>query len=198
MTRTRRCVLLLVLTVAVVVGASLPANALFSDTAAPVTRPSITTAVVTGPSNVKVDTSCVTTTTVIRRVYTMYSDVLLNSSTTTTSAVSTSNVESNTTVRTDGSPAAGQYTVTQTIADTTLYATATWKASQTPGITGYQMTAFLSNGTAYAMGNAATNATKFTGTYDASVVNYRPVLSMVTLTSYGWTAPGTMSNVVTC
>ena len=39
MIRTRRCVLLLVLTVAVVLGASLPANALFSDTAAPSVKP---------------------------------------------------------------------------------------------------------------------------------------------------------------
>ena len=197
MTRTRRCVLLLVLTVAVVLGASLPANALFTATAAPAVQPAITTAVVTGPSNVRVDTSCVTTTTVIKRVYRMSDNGWVGSSQTSSTATSTSNVESNTTTRADNTPVAGQYTLTQTIQDTTLNATATWKRSQTPGITGYTMTAYLGS-QAYPMGTAAPNDTRYTGTYDASVVNSRPVLSMVTNTSYGWTAPGTMSNVVTC
>ena len=197
MTRTRRCVLLLVLTVAVVIGASLPANALFSDAAVPGTKPSITTAVVTGPANVRVDTSCTTYTRVIKRVYDATTNAQLSYSDVTTSATSTSNVESDTTVRTDNSPVAGQYTITQTIKDTTLYATARWKASATPGITGYTMTAFLGT-QAYPMGTAAPTDTSYTGQYDASVVNSRPVLSMVTVTSYGWTAPGTMSNVVTC
>jgi hypothetical protein len=198
MTRTRRCVLLLVLTVAVVIGASLPANALFADTAAPATAPSVTTAVVTGPSQVKVDTACTTYTRVIKRVYDMYTNAQLGYSDTTTSAASTSNVESNTTVRTDNSPVAGQYTVTQTIKDTTLYATARWKGSPTPRVTGYSLTAFLANGARYDLGTAAPTATSLTGQYDASVLSFRPVLSMVTITAYGWTAPGTMSDVVTC
>ena len=197
MTRTRRCVLLLVLTAAVVLGASLPANALFTATAAPTVTPSFTTAVVTGPGNVKVDTECLTTTTVIKRVYRMSDNGWVSTSQTSTTATSTSNVEGDTTSRADNTPVTGQYTLTQTIKNTTLYATARWKASPTPGITGYTMTAYLGS-QAYPMGTAAPSDASYTGQYDASVVNSRPVLSMVTNTSYGWTAPGTMSNVVTC
>ena len=198
MTRTRRCVLLLVLTVAAVIGASLPANALFSDTAAPTVKPAITTAVVTGPLNVKVDTSCVTYTRVIKRVYNATTNAQLSYSDVTTSANSTSNVEGDTTVRTDDTPVAGQYTITQTIKDTTLYATGRWKASATPGVTGYKLTAFMANGQQYDMGTAGANATSTVGEYDASVVNFAPRLSVVTVTYYGWTAPGTMSPPVTC
>ncbi|RBY86938.1 hypothetical protein [Blastococcus sp. TF02A-26] len=197
MTRTRRCVLLLVLTVAVVLGASLPANAVFSSTAAPAVQPAFSTATVTGPLNVRVDTECTTYTRVIKRVYNTATGAQIGYSDVTTSARSSSNVESDSTVRTDNSPQTGQHTVTQTIKDTTLFATARWKASPTPGITGYTMTAFLGT-QAYPMGTAAPTDTSFTGQYDASVVNFRPVLSMVTNTGYGWTAPGTMSNTVTC
>ena len=197
MTRTRRCVLLLVLTVAVVLGASLPANPLSTATAAPVVKPTIGTLTVHGPTQVRVDTTCTTTTTVIKRVYRMSDNAFLSYSEQRTTATSTRNVESDTTTRTDDSPVAGQYTMTRTVQDTTLYATARWKASPTPGITGYTMTAFLGS-QAFPMGTAAPTATSYTGQYDASVVNSRPVLSMVTDTSYGWTAPGTMSNVVTC
>jgi hypothetical protein len=199
MIRTRRCVLLLVLTVAVVLGASLPANALFADTAAPATKPAITTAVVTGPSNVKVDTSCTTTTRVIKRVFDSTTNAQLSySDTTSTPVTSTSNVESDTTVRTDNSPVVGQYTTTQTIKNTTLYATGRWKASPTPGITGYKLTAFLAGGLQYDMGTAGVNDTTTVGEYDASVLSYSPRLSIVTVTYYGWTAPGSMSAVVTC
>lgn len=198
MTRTRRCVLLLVLTVAVVLGASLPANALFSDTAAPATRPAIGTLTVEGPGNVRVDTSCTTTTTVVKRVYRMSDNVQLSYQETRTTADASSNVESYSWSRADNTPTAGQYTTTETIQDTTLYATARWKASTTPRVTGYAMTAFLNNGYRVEIGTAAATATSYADSYDASVVDLGVRLSMVTLTSYGWTAPGNMSNVVTC
>jgi hypothetical protein len=199
MTRTRRCVLLLVLTVAVVLGASLPANALFADSAAPTVKPAIGTATVAGPTGVKIDTSCTTTTTVIKRVYDTATNALLSSSQTATTASSSSNVESDTTVRTDDSPQVGQYTTTQTIKDTELFATLRWRASNSPGVTGYTMTAFLYGGAQTVdMGTAGPNDTSMTGQYDGSVMNYQAKLSMVTQTSYGWTAPGVLSNVVTC
>lgn len=200
MIRTRRCVLLLVLTAAVVLGASLPANALFSDTATPAVRPAVSTLTVAGPSQVRVDTSCITTTTVIKRTY-EYDwgyDRLVAYSQTSSSASSSSNVESDTTERTEG-PGYNQYTLTQTIKDTELYATLRWRASTSPGVTGYTMTAFLYGGASTVdMGTVGPSATSSTGQYDASVVNYQARLSMVTQTSYGWTAPGNLSNVVTC
>ncbi|MGY1771618.1 hypothetical protein [Blastococcus sp. SYSU D00813] len=198
MTRTRRCVLLLVLTVAVVLGASLPANALFSDTAAPTVRPAISTLTVQGPTQVRVDTSCITTTTVIRRVYDSATHAQLSYQETRTTSTASSNVEGDTTTRTDNSPVAGQYTVTREIKDTRLHATARWKASSTPRVTGYTMTAFLNNGYAVPIGTAAATATQYSESYDAEVIDLGARLSMVTLTSYGWTAPGNMSNVVTC
>ena len=201
MKRIRRSVVLLVLTAAAVLAATLPANASFADSAATAVRPAIGTLTVEGPKNVRVDTSCVTTTTVQKRTYAY--DYAGNSyqvgySETSSTASSTSNVESDSTVRTEG-PGYMQYTLTRTIQDTMLYATGTWKASTSPGVTGYQMTAFLYGGAQqYPMGTAAATATRTTGQYDASVVNYSARLSVVTLTSYGWTAPGAMSNVVTC
>ncbi|MGY1740627.1 MULTISPECIES: hypothetical protein [unclassified Blastococcus] len=200
MTRTRRCVLLLVLTIAAVLAASLPANALYAETATSAGRPSVSTLTVAGPGNVRVETSCVTTTTVIRRVYAYDAwgtTRLVGYQETSSTAASSSNVESDTTVRTEG-PQFNQYTTTQTIKDTTLYATARWNKSSTPGVTGYTMTAFLNSGMAFPIGTAAASATSYTDSYDADVVDLGARLSMVTLTSYGWTAPGDMSNVVTC
>ncbi|WP_409330248.1 hypothetical protein [Trujillonella humicola] len=198
MTRTRRCVLLLVLTVAALIGASLPANALFSDSAATAVQPAIGTLTVQGPTNVRVETSCVTTTTTIRRVFDSSTNAQLSYQETRTTANSNSNVESDTTVRTDNSPTWGQYTLTRTIKDTWLTATARWNRSNSPGITGYQMTAFLNGGVAVPIGTAAASANNYSDGYDASVVDLGARLSMVTLTSYGWTASGNLSNVVTC
>jgi hypothetical protein len=195
--RLRRSALLLVLTVAAVLGASIPANALFSDPAPVTTKPTIGTLTVAAPGNVRVDTSCVTTTTVIRRVYNSSTNAWISTSQTTSDANSNSNVESDNTVRTDG-PQTGQYTLTQTIKDTTLHATARWNRSSSRGVTGYRMTVFFADGTEYPMDDAAASATSMSDSYDADVVDLRARLSMVTLTSYGWTAAGTMSNVVTC
>lgn len=198
MTRTRRCVILLVLTVAVVLGASLPANALFSDTAAPATRPAISTLTVQGPGNVRVDTSCTTTTVVTKRTYRV--DAWGNATQTdygqwTTTADSDRNVESDTTVRTEEP---NGYTLTRTVKDTTLHATARWNRSSSPGVTGYRMTVFFANGMTYPMDNVPASSTSMSDSYDAGVVDLGARLSMVTLTSYGWTAPGNLSNVVTC
>jgi hypothetical protein len=92
----------------------------------------------------------------------------------------------------------GQYTLTQTNEDTQKHATARWKASSTRGVTGYTLTAFLSNGYAIPVSTAAASATWYSDSYDAGVVDLGARLSMVTLTSYGWTASGNLSNVVTC
>ncbi len=198
MNRVRRSVLLLVLTVAVVLGVALPANALFSESVSPATATVVGTATVAGPTNVRVETSCTTTTTVIKRTYDSATNAQVGYQETRTTATATSNVESDSTVRTDNSPVAGQYTITRTIKDTYLYATARWKGSSSRGVTGYEMTAFLNGGFVQPIGTASATATSYSDGYDASVVDLGARLSMVTLTSYGWTAPGNMSNVVTC
>jgi hypothetical protein len=198
MTRLRRSALLLVLTVAVVLGAALPANALFTDTAAPTVKPAIGTLTVTGPGNVRVDTSCTTTTTVVKSVYNTIDNSWVSTTQTSSTADSGSNVESDTTVRTDDTPVVGQYTLTRTIKDTTLFATARWNRSNSPGVTGYRMTVFFANGLTYPMDDVPASSTSMADSYDADVVDLGARLSMVTLTSYGWTAPGNMSNVVRC
>ena len=197
MTRTRRCVLLLVLTVSVVLGASLPANALFSATAQPARQPAFGTLTVSGPGSVQVATSCETTTVVTKHTYRIDRSgnaVQTDYGRWTSTADSDRNVESDTTVRTEEP---NGYTLTRTVKDTTLHATATWNRSSTPGVTGYRMTVFLADGTTHPMGDAPASSTSLSRSYDAAVVDRQARLSMVTLTSYGWTAPGALSNV-TC
>jgi hypothetical protein len=195
----RRTVVLLTLTVAVVVGASLPALAGFAATKT-LAPTSVATRTVQPPTGVRVDTSCATTTTVITQTYrkdpstgtttrTSYSE----SSTTQTSK---SNVESDTTTTTWTS--ATEYTTTRTVKNTELYATGKWKASTSPGVTGYRMAAVFANGTSYPLDDVGPTATTMIGHYDASVVDLGARLAMVTLTGYGWTANSQLSNVITC
>jgi hypothetical protein len=194
----RRTVVLLVLTVAVIVGATLPAQALFADTAAVTTT--LGTRTVQPPTNVRVDTECTTTTTVIKQTYRV--DPVTGATTrtgyseTSTTARSRSNVESDTTTTTWTSST--EYTTTRTIEDTELFATGRWQGSASPGVTGYRLAAILTGGWTYPLEDAGPNATTVTGHYDAEVVDLQARLAMVTLTSYGWTANSKLSNVVTC
>ncbi|MGY1641383.1 hypothetical protein ACI782_09650 [Geodermatophilus sp. SYSU D00703] len=198
MSAVRRTVVLLVLTVAVIVGAPLPAQALFADTTAVATT--VGTRTVQPPTGVRVDTECTTTTTVIEQTYTVNPGLGTTTRTSYSEARSTapsnSNVESDTTTTTWTS--AVDYTTTRTIKDTELYATGKWKASATPGVTGYRLAAILNNGWTYPLEDAGPTATTVTGHYDAEVVDLQARLAMVTLTSYGWTANSELSNVVTC
>jgi hypothetical protein len=78
-------------------------------------------------------------------------------------------------------------------------ATLTWPASTTArGVTGYRVIAHLNDGSSYAMGetNAATRT--MSGTVDRGYLGYQPTLSVVTLTSYGWTAESAPTAVLTC
>ncbi len=200
MTTTRRILALTTLTLALILGTGLTANATYVDAAA-LPQTAVTTTTVLPPDRVRVDTSCTTTTTVIKRTY--QTDPLTGTTTqvaysqTTTTSSAKSNVESNTTSSAPG-PGTNQYTTTQTIEDTMLYATLRWSPSTSTGVTGYRMTAFMSNGYSVGMGDATATQTSLTGQYDASVLNYNVLLGMVTLTSYGWTAPSALSNVVRC
>ncbi|MGY1814430.1 hypothetical protein [Blastococcus sp. SYSU D00820] len=201
MNRTRRALLVLGTSVVAVVAAALPAQAQFSASRAlPAT--SVTSLTVAPPTQVRVDTSCITTTTTIKRTYERnpYTGATwqVAYSQSSSTASSRTNVESDTTTTASG-PGVNQYTTTQTIKDTEMFATLRWSPSTTTrGVSGYRMTAFLNNGWSVDMGDAAATDTSMTGQYDASVVNYAAQLSMVTLTSYGWTATSALSNPVRC
>jgi len=196
----RRTVTVLAAAILMVLGGHSIAGAAFSDTTSAMTT-TVKTVTVQPPTSVRVETSCTTTTVETKRTYQVdpYTGTTtqVGYSQSTTMVTSKSNVESDTTVRTEG-PGTNQYTITSTVKDTELYATLRWNSSTSPRVTGYRMTAWLNNGYAVGMGDAAVTATSMTGQYDASVTNYDARLSMVTLTSYGWTATSDLSNPVRC
>ena len=78
-------------------------------------------------------------------------------------------------------------------------ATVSWSASTTPrGVVGYRVMAHLNNGQSVVMGE--TNATNRTvsARVDRAYLNYQPRISVITLTSYGWTAETPRSAVLSC
>jgi hypothetical protein len=197
-TTTRRLLALLVLSVVTVLGASsTAANATFSDSAA---LPAMTVGTGTVPpaTDVKVEITCLTTTTVIERSYmtASWGTTLIRHSKSTSTATSDRNIESNVTTRTDG-PGVSYFSTTQVIQDTELYAMLKWRSSTPTRVSGYRMTAHTSHGS-IAMGETGPAATQMRGRYDASVVRHRPRLSIDTLTDYGWTGTSALSNIVTC
>jgi hypothetical protein len=195
----RRAAVLLALTLAVIVGASLPAAATYKATEALPTT-TVGTVTVQPATNVRVDTECTTTTTVIRQTYRKnpYTGTTTRTgySESSTTRRSTSNVERDSTTTTWTSSV--EYTTTRTIEDTELAATGRWKASTSPGVTGYRLTAILDNGWAYPIVDAGPTATSETRHYDGEVVDLGARLEIVTLTRYGWTARSELSNVVRC
>ncbi|MGY1623121.1 hypothetical protein ACI789_13055 [Geodermatophilus sp. SYSU D00965] len=198
MTTVRRTLVLLVLTVAVVVGASLPAQALFADTAAAPAM-SLGTLTVQPPTSVKVDTSCLTTTVVTRRTYTSNywgGSTQTGYSQSTTTQTSRTNVDSTATTRTDG-PGWNEYTITTTSKNTELYATASWKPSTSANVSGYQMVAHLGNGDVFTFAQSA-NATSMSANADADYLSTNLQLTIDTVTTYGWTASSALSKTLTC
>jgi hypothetical protein len=197
MTAVRRTLVLLALTVTVVLGAgSTAANATFSDSAA-LSGVTVGTGTVAPATQVRVDTSCVTTTTVITRTFQTYSwgTAQTGYSQTTTTATSRSNVESDVTTRTEG-PGVNQYSTTQTIKNTELYATARWDLSTSARVTGYRMTAHTVYGPV-TIGEPGPVTTSMTRQYDASVLSWNPRLSIDTLTDYGWIGTSQLTKAVT-
>ncbi len=199
MTATRRLLVLLALTVVAVLGAgSTAANATFSDSAA-LRSMSIGTGTVAPATNVRIETTCTTTTTVIQRSFqttatgAVWQTGYWQASSTTTSR---SNVESDVTTRTDG-PGVNQYSTTQTIKDTELYATARWDLSTSSRVAGYRMTAHTTLGPVL-IGEPGPVTTSMTRQYDAEVLQYQPRLSIDTLTDYGWVGTSQLTKPVTC
>ncbi len=79
------------------------------------------------------------------------------------------------------------------------HADVSWPASTTArGVIGYRVMAHLNNGQSIVM--AETNATtrSVSATVDRGYLSYQPRLSVLTLTSYGWTAETPRTPVLTC
>src|SRR3954447_1432412 len=199
MTIARRIAVLIGLTVAIVVGASLPASAAFAGS---MTVPTTITAItVAAPATVTVNDSCTTTTTVVKR--TVYTDPSTGVQTqtayssTTTYATSTTNVQSSTSSTAAG-PGLNETTTTTTTKNTDIAVTASWSASASRGVNGYLVNAHLSDGTVYPMAQTAAGTLSTSSTVDADNLVYQPRLSVTTLTTYGWTARSALTGYVSC
>jgi hypothetical protein len=199
MTAINRILILIVLTVSVIAGASLPAWAAFGDTVKLTTT--ITSITVAAPATVTVNDSCTTTTTVVRRtVYTnpgTGEQIQTAYSSTTTYATSSSNVQGTTTSSVAG-PGPNEVTTTTTTKNTALTVTASWPASASRGVNGYLVNAHLVDGTVYPMAQTSAGTLTTSTTVDADNLVYQPRLSVTTLTSYGWTAQSALTGYVTC
>jgi hypothetical protein len=196
---TCRLLVLLALTVVAVLGAgSTAANATFSD-AATMSATTVGTGTVGPVTKVRIDTSCITTTTVIKRTYrtTATGTYQIGYAETSSTATSTSNIEGDDTVTTPSSTNPAEYTSTRTIKDTELYATARWDLSTSARVTRYRMTAHTTFGPVL-IGEPGSIATSMTRQYDAEVLQYRPQLSIDTLTDYGWIGTSKLTAPVTC
>jgi hypothetical protein len=199
MNSIRRILILSVLTVAVIVGASVPAWATYADSVKISTT--IATTTVAAPAWLAITDSCATTTTVERRtVYTNPTTGVQTQtgySSTTTTAASSSNVQSYTSTTAAG-PGANETTTTTTTKNTMLSVSASWPASASRGVNGYLVMAHLSDGTGYPMAQTAVGTLSTSQTVDADNLAYQPRLSVSTLTSYGWTAQSAVSGYISC
>jgi hypothetical protein len=196
---TRRALVLLALTVAVVIGAGIPANAAFTDKAA--VQTTVGTVTVQPPTNVKVQTYCVTTTTVWRRIdyrdpvtgaQTMRSNELVSQDT----QRSKTNQDSTVPEVTAG-PGDGETTTTTTVKDTELYATATWNRSTSDRVAGYAMTAHIGAYYTFTMMQGP-DVTSMSANEDADYLSTSLKLTIDTVTTYGWTASSALSKTLTC
>ena len=160
MTSIRRALVLIGLTLAVMIGAAIPASATFAD-AVKVTA-TVSTITVTAPATITATGTCTTTTS----GYWDYS------------------------------------TVPATWVTTYQYwynANVTWSASTTPkGVTGYLVMAHLNNGQSVVMAQTDAVNRTVSASVDRSYLNYQPTISVITLTSYGWTAESPRKAVPTC
>jgi hypothetical protein len=200
MTATRRILILVALTAAVVAGASLPASADFADVA-PVPTTTVSTGTVAAPAWVSVSDSCTTTKTTVRR--TVHTDpvTLVPTQTaysvTSTSTTSTTNVNSYSSTSVAG-PGLNETTTTTVSENTDLYVTAWWGSSASRGVSGYLVNAHLAGGMVYPMAQTAPGVLSTGAGVDADYLAYAPQLSVTTLTTYGWTATTAPTPVLSC
>ena len=195
----RRASVLLGLTAAVILGASLPASADYSDLVG--VNTAVGTLTVAAPASLTINDSCTTATTVERR--TVRTDPVTGVQTqtayssTTTTAASATNVQSSTSSSAAG-PGLYETTTTTTTKNTMLTVTASWPASGTRGVSGYVVNAHLYDGSTFPMVQNAAGVLFTSQTVDADNLNLQPRLSVTTLTSYGWTAQSAISGYISC
>jgi hypothetical protein len=196
---TRRVLALLALTVTIVLGAGIPANAQFTDDTTAF-QATMRTVKVAPPTNVKVDSYCITTTWTTRVV--VYTDPATGAQTTRSNTTSVSsersrtNVDATTTETTAG-PGAGESTTTTVDKDTRLYVTGSWSPSTSADVVGYQMSAHLGNGYVYTM-RESPNTTSMSADADADYLSTSLKASIDTVTSYGWTASSALTKNLSC
>ena len=201
MTSIRRVAILIGLTLAVIIGAGIPASASFAESVTVNAPVGITTGTVAAPAGITVNDYCVTTTTTVQQ--TVRRDPITGISTTTayssttTSATSATNVQSYSSTPVAG-PGLNETTTTTVSKNTNLHVTASWPASGSRGVSGYLVTAHLADGTAQPMAQTAATVTSTSAVVDADALWYGPALSATTLTSYGWTAQSVRSALLAC
>jgi hypothetical protein len=200
MTGIRRSLILIGLTGAVMIGASIPASATFADSAA--VPHTVSTLTVAAPASVTVDDYCITTTTrtsttTRRDPTTGVVTTTAYSSYVTSSDRSGSNVQGSTTTSTAG-PGAYETTTTTDTTNTDLVVNMSWSASGSRGVSGYLVSAHLGDGSSIPMGQTDSVTTGGGARVDADYLGYQPSLSVTTLTSYGWTATSARTAVLAC
>jgi hypothetical protein len=90
-------------------------------------------------------------------------------------------------------------TTNVTVTENWYNATVSWPASTTQrGVTGYRVTAHLNNGTSVQMETTAASNRSVSVRVERSYLNYQPRVSVITLTSYGWTAETARTAVLSC
>lgn len=197
MTSFRRVAILIGLTLGVIIGASIPASAIFAESVT--VKPAVATGTVAAPTSVTINDWCITTT--ITTTRTVRTDPATGIQTQTawsrtySDATSSTNVDSYTSSSVPG-PHPLETTTTTVDKNTALHVSAAWSASGSRGVTGYTVAAHLSNGTAYTM--AGTAGTSMSGQEDADALWYSPRLSVTTVTSYNWTATSAQTRVLAC
>jgi hypothetical protein len=78
-------------------------------------------------------------------------------------------------------------------------ATVTWSAGNAPrGVTGYLVVAHLNNGQSIAMAQTDAGTRWASAAVDRGYLAYQPRISVITLTSYGWTAESAQTAVLSC
>src|SRR5688572_24822317 len=79
------------------------------------------------------------------------------------------------------------------------HAAITWPASTTTrGVIGYRAIAHLNNGTSVVMTETTATNRSANASVDQAYLAYQPRISIVTLTSYGWTAESAKTPVLAC
>jgi hypothetical protein len=200
MTTTRRVLVLIGLTLALMVGAAIPASATFVATVT--ATPTVATAVIAPPSAITLDDYCLTTTTTQKRTY--RTDPATGAATqtgyssTTSEARNTYNEQSNVTTTQVDPVDPTVKTDTTVIKSTDLVVNVSWTASTSRSISGYVVSAHPFGGPGQAMAQTSASTTWAGARVTAYNLDYAAALSVTTLTSYGWTAQSAQTARLSC